>query len=372
MRGHFETVCRKDKKRVPSYQKDLKTSKKVRLVESTETKSELHTEATDSDKTYYAFYSGNKSNIITCCVGGVNQDMLVDSGADCNLITPEVWNKLKNAGVKIHSSVKGCARKLKAYGNERLLDVTGTFVADICVGRRSVKAEFFVVNGRQQCLLGDETSKQLGILKVGVDVNQVTKVMKPFSKISGIQVQIFTDPEVKPVFQPLRRIPIPLEAAVKTKLEQLLSRDIIEVKIGPTSWVSPLVVVGKTNGDVRLCLDLRRVNEAVLRERHPMPVEDEYLARLGRKMIRSKLDIREAFLQVELETESRDVTTFITSLGLFRFKRLPFGLVTAPEAFQRIMDEILTGCEGTYWYLDDVIIEGATVEEHDSRLNEVA
>lgn len=202
-------------------------------------------------------------------------------------------------------------------------------------------------------------------------MNKVTEKVAPFSKISGVQIKIHTDPEVKPVFQPLRRVPIPLESAVKTKLEQLLAKDIIEVKTGPTSWVSPLVVVGKANGDVRLCLDLRRVNEAVLRERHPIPIVDEYLARLGKDMIRSKLDIREAFLQVELEPDSRDITTFITSQGLFRFKRLPFGLVTAPEAFQRTMDEILTGCEGTYWYLDDVIIEESTEEELDRRVNKV-
>lgn len=232
-------------------------------------------------------------------------------------------------------------------------------------------AEFFVVDGGQQCLLGDKTSKELGVLKVGLDINIVNEELKPFNKIDGIQVHIHVDPSIKPIFQPLRKVPVPLEDAVNKKLEQLLQRDIIEVKTGPTQWVSPLVVVGKANGEPRLCLDLRRVNEAVLRERYPMPVVDDYLARMGKQMIRSKLDIREAFLQIELDPVSRDVTTFITSKGLFRFKRMPFGLVTAPETFQRVMDEILTGCEGVYWYLDDVMVEGTTVEEHDARLNEV-
>lgn len=69
--------------------------------------------------------------------------------------------------------------------------------------------------------------------------------------------------------------------------------------------------------------------------------------------------------------ESRDLTTFITNKGLFRFKRLPFGLVIAPELFQKVMDQILSGCSGTYWYLDDVIIEGKDQIEHDERLEEV-
>ncbi|XP_055543424.1 uncharacterized protein K02A2.6-like [Wyeomyia smithii] len=101
-----------------------------------------------------------------------------------------------------------------------------------------------------------------------------------------------------------------------------------------------------------------------------MPVVDDHIARLGKGTIWSKLDIKEAFLQIELDDESKDVTTFITGRGLFRFKRMPFGLVTAPELFQRAMDEILAGCEGVASYLDDVIIEGKDMDEHDTRLNE--
>lgn len=113
------------------------------------------------------------------------------------------------------------------------------------------------------------------------------------------------------------------------------------------------------------------MNQAVVREHFPMPVVEEYLARLGQGKIWSKLDIREAFHQVELTEASRDVTTFITNRGLFRFKRLPFGLVTAPEIFQRIMEEMLSGCEGSFWYLDDIIVEGATKEIHDRNLRKV-
>lgn len=102
-----------------------------------------------------------------------------------------------------------------------------------------------------------------------------------------------------------------------------------------------------------------------------MPIVDDYFMRLGKGVIWSKLDIKEAFLQIELDEESRDATTFITNRGLFRFTRLPFGLVTAPELFQKAMDEILLGCDGTYWYLDDVIIEGKNIKEHDERLEKV-
>lgn len=266
-------------------------------------------------------------------------DLLIDSGSDANLITDKAWEALKQAKVVVSQSTKGSSRVLKGYASDCPLPIIGTFVADVRVGKFSIQALFYVIKGGQRCLLGDQTSKDLGILRVGLDIQNVTAKMTTFSKIKGIQVQIHMDPAAKPVFQPLRRVPMPLEDAVSRKLEQLLARDIIEVKEGPASWVSPLVVVGKTNGEPRICLDLRRVNEAVLRERHPMPTVDDFLARLGEGKLWSKLDIKEAFLQIELASESRDVTTFITSKGLYRFKRFPFGLVTAPEQFQKVMDQ---------------------------------
>ncbi|XP_062544137.1 uncharacterized protein K02A2.6-like [Armigeres subalbatus] len=375
--GHFESVCRGTLKRSASKLPSNTTEKKVRAIETVcESKnSDLSSTSTKEDevlqRTYYAFYTGNETNMIECCIGGVKWNVIIDSGSECNLITRNAWEKFKASNINIHSSTRHCSRVLKAYGSNTPLKVIGSFIAEVRIKERHVVAEFFVVDGGQQCLLGDKTSKELGVLKVGLDINIVNEELKPFNKIDGIQVHIHVDPSIKPIFQPLRKVPVPLEDAVNKKLEQLLQRDIIEVKTGPTQWVSPLVVVGKANGEPRLCLDLRRVNEAVLRERYPMPVVDDYLARMGKQMIRSKLDIREAFLQIELDPVSRDVTTFITSKGLFRFKRMPFGLVTAPETFQRVMDEILTGCEGVYWYLDDVMVEGTTVEEHDARLNEV-
>lgn len=322
-------------------------------------------------KVYYAFYGGNESNVLSGIVGGVPVELLVDSGADVNLIKQDTWEVMKQSKVRIVKSVKGCSKTLKGYGSDKPLPVVGSFEAEIVIGTKSVIAEFFVVKGGQKDLLGDLTSKQLGVLKIGLDINHIASSIKPFTKITDVQVHIRTHSHIKPVFQPLRRVPIPMEEAVNKKLDQLLARDIIEVKQGPVTWVSPLVIVGKASGEPRICLDLRRVNEAVVRERFPMPVVEEYLARLGKGRVWSKLDIREAFHQVELAEDSRDITTFITSRGLFRFKRMPFGLVTAPEIFQRVMEELLSGCNGTFWYLDDVIVEGETQEAHDINLKQV-
>lgn len=369
--GHFEKTCRKRR----FERSEPIEHKRVNQVEPFEDKTNQDAEKVETPesigKVYYAFYGGNNSNMILGKIGGIAVELLVDSGADVNLIKPETWEAMKQKKISVKSSVKGSSKVLKGYGSDKPLVVVGSFEAEVVIGVKKVVAEFFVVQGGQRDILGDYTAKQLGVLKVGLNINRVNATKEPFSKISGVQAHIRVNPHIKPVFQPLRRVPIHMEVAVDRKIEELLRRDIIEPKIGPTSWVSPLVVVGKASGEPRLCLDLRRVNEAVIRERFPMPVVEEYLARIGRGKIWSKLDIREAFHQVELAPDSRDFTTFITNRGLFRFKRMPFGLVTAPEIYQRVMEELLSGCKGTYWYLDDIIVEGENEEAHNRNLKEV-
>ncbi|XP_055634095.1 uncharacterized protein K02A2.6-like [Toxorhynchites rutilus septentrionalis] len=361
--GHFESKCKLSKMRQQS-SIQFPPHKKIRVVE------EVNSEEPESNKVFYAFYSGNQSNVLEFKVGGISLELLVDSGADANMITVEAWEQLKLAGVRVLMSTKNTTRKFLSYGSNKPLTVRGMFTSEIEINDRVTVSEFYVVENGQKCLLGDKTAKKLEVLKVGVNVNQVEKV-EPFACIKDVEVHIHMQPDIKPIVQPVRRLPIPLEAEVNQKLDDMLSRDIIEQKTGPTTWVSPLVVVAKANGGLRLCVDFRRVNQGVLREHHPMPVIEQILARLGGGAVWSKLDIKDSFLQVSVDAESRDILTFITTKGLFRFKRLPFGLITAPEIFQKVIDEILCGCDGTHWYLDDIFVVGRNIEEHNTRLEKV-
>ncbi|XP_055527538.1 uncharacterized protein K02A2.6-like [Wyeomyia smithii] len=377
--GHFESVCRKR----PAEHPVSTPATKVHVVEEME-EDVSKTPRPESQpgccrtaaekKVYYTFYTGSDKNVFSCVIGGVNVEVFIDSGSDVNLITSETWEKLKAEQVVITKCERGSSKVFRAYASKVPINILGSFQALIRIGERSLGAEFLVVKNGQRNLLGDTTSKQLGILKIGLEVNEVKNNMNedaPFSKITNKMIRLSMVPTVTPVFQPLRRIPMPLEGAVNEKLDELLRKDIIEPKEGPATWVSPLMVANKANGSIRLCVDLRRVNQAVIRERHPMPVIDDVLAKIGKGKVWSILDVKDAFFLLELEEESRDIVTFITHRGLYRFKRIPFGLVSAPETFQRTMDEILANCEGTYWYLDDVGVEGSTVEEHDWRLNKV-
>ncbi|XP_064598760.1 uncharacterized protein LOC135465450 [Liolophura sinensis] len=169
------------------------------------------------------------------------------------------------------------------------LKTVGAFVADICVEDRQIAAEFVVTEGQGQPLLGKDSAEQLGVLRLGHEVNTVqtqsdSNIVEEFrdcftgfGKLRDFQLRIHIDQTVRPVAQEVRRVPFHLRDNLENKLNVLEKLDIIERVEGPTPWVSPVVVIPKKNGDIRLCVDMRQANTAVLRERHPIPTVDEQL-----------------------------------------------------------------------------------------------
>ena len=106
------------------------------------------------------------------------------------------------------------------------------------------------------------------------------------------------------------------------------------------------------------CVDLTKLNQSVRRERLMLPSAEQTLAQLGGATVFSKLDTNSGFWQVELTKESSLLTTFITPFGRYRFNRLPFGITSAPEHFQRRMSEVLQDLEGVVCLIDDILIYG--------------
>uniref|UniRef100_A0A182NV09 Reverse transcriptase domain-containing protein n=1 Tax=Anopheles dirus TaxID=7168 RepID=A0A182NV09_9DIPT len=126
-----------------------------------------------------------------------------------------------------------------------------------------------------------------------------------------------------------------MEEKVDRKIQEMLEQEIIEPVTGPPEWISPMVVVPKGKDDIRLCINMRYPNQAIQREHYPLPMIDTLLNKLKGAKYFSKLDITSAFYHIELHHQSRGITTFMTSRGLMRFRRLMFGINCAPEIFQR-------------------------------------
>lgn len=196
-------------------------------------------------------------------------------------------------------------------------------------------------------------------------------IFKGIGKLRNFQLKLHIDEQVQPVAQPLRRPPFSLREKIEKKLDELLREDIIEQVEGATPWVNPVVVVPKPNGDVRLCGDMRCANKAIIRERHPIPTIDEVPEDMREASVFSKLDLKWGYHQIELREESRTTMTFVTHKGLFRYKRLMFGITSAPEKYQQVIQQVLNGCSGTANIWDDIIVYGSDTAEYDERLEKV-
>ncbi len=139
-----------------------------------------------------------------------------------------------------------------------------------------------------------------------------------------------------------------------------------------SDWVSPIVLVPKTDGSVRFCVDYRKVNAVSKFDAYPMPRVDELLDRLGTARFYSTLDLTKGYWQIPLSHLSKEKSAFTTPFGLHQFVTLPFGLFGAPATFQRLMDKILRPHTAyAAAYLDDIIIYSQDWQWHMVHLREV-
>ncbi len=157
---------------------------------------------------------------------------------------------------------------------------------------------------------------------------------------------------------------------VTTELQGMLAADLIE-SIDASPWVSNLVIVQKRSGGMRLCIDLRGPNKAVVPDKYPLSTIEELTTLFYGSSVFTKLDLKQGYMQIPLHEDSRNLTAFVTHMGLFRFKRITFGLSSAPSCFQKIMATVLAGLPGTAVYLDDIVVHGKDVATHDECLRRV-
>ncbi len=176
--------------------------------------------------------------------------------------------------------------------------------------------------------------------------------------------------DVAPVQQKLCRLPFSVRDAVSTEINRLLAADVIE-RVDASPWVSPIVVTQKKSGDIRMCVDLREPNKTTVVDSYPIPHIEELFSQLKGAVLFSTIDLANAYHQVPLHEDSRDLTAFITHEGLFRYKRVCYGLASALAAFQKLMSTILKEVPGVQCYLDDVIVFGDSTASHDAHLSTV-
>ncbi|KAE8742191.1 hypothetical protein FOCC_FOCC012277 [Frankliniella occidentalis] len=162
-----------------------------------------------------------------------------------------------------------------------------------------------------------------------------TNILGKFNKY---QVSIHADDTIKPAVCREPRLPLSRRKALEACVEEM-QKDGVEVATGPTNWVSRPHLVPKKKSGWRMVVDMRAVNAALLREGYPIPTREEICKISGSKWF-SSLDFEWRYLQFELKEDVRNLTTFVTHFGMFRFRRMAFGLSIAAEVCQRPMEDL--------------------------------
>lgn len=296
----------------------------------------------------------------------------IDTGADVSIMNIATYNKMLPK-----PKLYACNVKLNSPGG--VISTVGQFIARGKFRKKPINFRVIVVTGEYvNNLLSRTAAVNLGLIKL-LEVDEFSSTEIDPSLFGDVGFWKNTEPvkielsenHVPYVAHSARRIPIPWIPKVKQKLAKMEEAGVIEKITEPTDWCSPMLVVPKRNDDIRLCVDLRKLNLAVKRERHYLPVLTDVLHQLTESSIFTTLDASSGYWALPLDSESRKLTTFITPFGRFCFTRLPYGINSASEIYQRKMEELLAGIEGVHSIIDDIIIHGKTKEEHDFRLAQV-
>ena len=171
-----------------------------------------------------------------------------------------------------------------------------------------------------------------------------------------------------PTRVPPRRIPAHFQDEVRKQLDDMLAKGIIEESNSP--WMAPAVFARKTSGELRLCVDYRALNKKTVSDAYPIPLVDEVQDQLSGSTIFSTLDLRCGYWQMPVH-ESDQQKTPGPGLGLFEFKRMPFGLSNAPSSFQRMMNKLFRDLPFVTTYIDDILVHSSEERTHRQHLHKV-
>ena len=303
--------------------------------------------------------------------------MELDTGAAVSVISEHEWNRLFPS--TLLSNYEGSP--LRGYSG-CTLQVKGQCMMKVEYKEQKLYLPLVVIAGHQRpALLG---RNWLSVLKL--DWTQLNKILhspmerllarfshvfKPgVGTIVGYQADVRLKEGTKPVFKKCRSVAYALQPLLDAELTRLQSEGILE-PVQTSKWATPLVVVPKANGKIRVCGDYKvTINKYVETKTYPLPTIEDILARLAGGCYFTKLDLSQAYQQLPLDKDSKELLVVNTPKGLFQYTRLPYGVSTAPAIFQAVMDRILQGLP-VACYLDDILVAGRTQEEHDENLQQV-
>lgn len=310
----------------------------------------------------------------------------VDTGSPVSAISENDYARCKNLS---KLKLRETRRIFKSYQGD-IMKPKGILDVNVTHGTKSHNLELFVMPGGSVPIIGRQWLQVLNLLTFSTEnidyiksqvpndlvvqrlVNEFKSVFdSKLGTYNKKKVKLEIKGDAKPIFCKPRPVPFALREDLEAELTRL-EREGIIVRVNSSDWATPIVPVLKTNRQLRVCGDFKiTLNQFLIINRHPIPRVMDLASKMGKAKIFSKLDLAHAYQQLELDEQSKELVTISTHKGLFRYNRLPYGVATAPGLFQEEMENILGDIDGTVIYFDDVLVFGATQEEHNNNLRKV-
>ena len=307
-------------------------------------------------------------------VDGVDVDFKLDSGATCNILPYESFVRLPPNRRRLRPGPP-----VRSYGaKDGYLNVLGLHTSKLVYRGAIFIVDFVVVNEPgQPPIFGLPSCEKLNLIR-RIDAVQslpptplppvVMEFMDVFSGLGKLpaehDIRLLTGVNrVDPVVCAAGRLPFRLEDRVFKKLDDMVADGIITPVQEPTEWVSRMMVVGKPDGDVRICLDPSELNKAIQRQHFAVPTIEQLFSKLSKARYYCSLDAASGFYQIPLTNAASYLCTMATPKGRYRFLRLPFGLKSAPEVYLQAMSDLFGDLPGVFIYFDDFLVTGETKDE---------
>ena len=305
-------------------------------------------------------------------VNGEDIRFKVDTGAQCNVIPEHTFAKFA-----IKPALRRTNTKLTAYGGTRV-PIKGKCQMATKLGSKAIDAEFYVVEiNEAKPLIGLQTCRDLELISINnigeVQENQPDLLAEYDDVFTGLglvegeyHIELSTD--AKPTIHPPRKVPLSLMPKLQETLEKLTKQGVVSKLDRATDWVNSLVIVEKKDGSLRLCLDPKDLNKAIKREYYKAPTAETISSKLSGMKVFTVIDMSNCYWHKKLDEASSYLCTFNTPFGRYKFNRMPFGVCSASDVAQKMVDDNFSDIPGVLAVHDDIIVAGADGEGHDTAL----
>ena len=319
-------------------------------------------------------------------LNGAHLLMELDTGAGVSIISQETYNRYFN-GTPLQPS----STRLHTYTGYPV-QVSGQFHAQLKYQNQCVTVPLLVVEGSGPSLFGRDWLSRVKLdwkkicsihvsdaglpqdikTRLHTTIQSHPSVFQPgLGTIRGITAKLEMKTDAQPKFYKARPVPYALQEAVEAEYNRLESEGIVE-RVEFSEWATPMVHVPEADGTTRSCGDYAvTVNPQLNVPQYPIPLPEDVFVKLRGGTRFSKLDLKSAYQQLPLDPDSQQFVPINTHRGLYRYKRLPFGIASSPAIFQRTMDVILQGLEHVASIQDDILITGKDDDQHIKNLNTV-